>query len=56
MTQGGVFHPLKPGTRIQTLGEPQDVVVPEIAAAISRLFRKKGQRIDPNTRCGFLNL
>ena len=30
ITQDGVFHPLKPGTRIQTLGGPQDSVVPEM--------------------------
>ena len=30
ITQDGVFHPLKPGTRIQALGGPQDVVVPEM--------------------------
>ena len=29
ITQNGVFHPLKPGTKIQTLDGPQDSVVPE---------------------------
>ena len=30
ITQDGVFHPLKPGTRIQIQGKPQNVVVPAI--------------------------
>lgn len=32
-THDGVFHPLKPGTRIRTLGQPQDVVVPKMESS-----------------------
>jgi len=34
ITQDGVFHPLKPGTRIQTSGGPQDSVVPEMDSGV----------------------
>lgn len=33
ITQNGVFHPLKPGTKIQTLDGPQDSVVPEMESS-----------------------
>ena len=37
ITQDGVFHPLKPGARIQTQGEPQDSVAPEMDSSVLQI-------------------
>ena len=37
ITRDGVFHPFKPGTRIQTLGGPRGSVVPEMDSSVFRI-------------------
>ncbi len=38
ITHGGAFHPLKPGTRIQSVEEPQDSVVNEMDRSSIQVF------------------
>jgi hypothetical protein len=42
LTQDGIFHPLKPGTRIQTLEQPQDDVVPETSSSDFQIVPEEG--------------
>ena len=41
ITRDGVFHPLKPGARIQTLGRPQDSAVPEMDSSVFQMVPDK---------------
>ena len=47
ITQDGFFHPLKPGTRIRTLGQFQDVVVPEMGSSDSRIVPEEEEVCRP---------
>ena len=47
ITRDGVFHPLKPGTRIKTLLEPQDPVVNEMVSSGFQVFPNE-ETVDPS--------